>query len=365
MNKAIFDNNQLLQRVIDNLETVIMCFDAKLRLVYINPAGEMLFSSSRKNMVGQKACDLMHCPEVIVGLNLKKVLESNQALTEREVVLPLPDQTKVVIDCSIIPVNQITAGELGLIVEIQILDRHIRISREEQLLTQQNVTRSLVRGLAHEVKNPLGGIRGAAQLLESELLSEELREYTQIIIGEVDRLQVLVDQMLGPNKLPQKRQLNIHDVLERVRSLVMVENPAITVWRDYDPSIPELYADSDQLIQAILNIAKNAAKAIADTANAKITIKTRIARKMTLSNRRYRLVAKIQIMDNGPGIDEELKEKIFFPLVTGSEGGVGVGLSIAQSLINKHGGLIECQSEPGNTVFTIWIPLEKENDRQE
>jgi len=362
MKSAITNNNQLLQRIIDNLDTVIMCFDNDLRLVYINPAGEMLFSSSEKNMVGQKACDLMQCPDVIVGMNLKKALELNQPLTEREVILPLPDNSKVVVDCSVIPFHGVSIDDQGLIVEIQILDRHIRISREEQLMTQQNVTRSLVRGLAHEVKNPLGGIRGAAQLLEAELHSEELREYTQIIIGEADRLQVLVDSMLGPNKLPRKQLLNIHDVVERVRSLVQAENPHISIWRDYDPSIPELVADNDQLIQAILNIVKNAAKALADVKQPKITLRTRIARQMTINMKRHRHVAKIQIIDNGPGIPEEMKEKIFFPLVSGTEGGVGVGLSISQTLIHKHGGLIECQSQPGNTVFTIWIPLENESD---
>ncbi|NNJ92601.1 MAG: nitrogen regulation protein NR(II) [Gammaproteobacteria bacterium] len=362
MKNAITNNDHLLQRIIDNLDTVIMCFDQDFRLVYINPAGEMLFSSSEKNMVGQKACDLMQCPDVIVGLNLKKALDMNQPLTEREVILPLPDHSKVVVDCSVIPFYGDTNDDKGLIVEIQILDRHIRISREEQLMTQQNVTRSLVRGLAHEVKNPLGGIRGAAQLLEAELHSEELREYTQIIIGEADRLQVLVDSMLGPNKLTRKQLLNIHDVIERVRSLVLAENTHISIWRDYDPSIPDLFADNDQLIQAILNIVKNAVKALADVKQPKITIKTRIVRQMTINSKRHRHVAKIQIVDNGPGIPEEMKEKIFFPLVSGTEGGVGVGLSISQTLINKHGGLIECQSQPGNTVFTIWIPLENESD---
>jgi two-component system nitrogen regulation sensor histidine kinase GlnL len=224
------------------------------------------------------------------------------------------------------------------------------------------VTRSLVRGLAHEIKNPLGGIRGAAQLLEAELLSNELKEYTQIIIEEADRLQQLVDRMLGPNKLPKKQLLNIHDVIERVRTLVIAENPAVEVWRDYDPSIPDLYGDNDQLIQSILNIVKNAVSALAKTADPKITLKTRVARQMTLGSKRHKLVAKIQVIDNGPGIPEEIREKIFFPMVTATEGGVGVGLSISQSLINKHNGLIQCESRPGKTVFTIWIPLESKED---
>jgi len=296
-----------------------------------------------------------------VGMDLQKVFKEKQSITEREILLPLTDDTKMMVDCSIIPLSGPSDQEQGVIVEIQILDRHIRISREEKLISQQSVTRDLVRGLAHEIKNPLGGLRGAAQLLEAELITDELREYTQIIIEEADRLQTLVDRMLGPNKLPRKQSLNIHDVLERVRLLVQAENDSIPIWRDYDPSIPELVGDNDQLIQAILNIVKNAVKALQDTENPQIILKTRIARQMTLGNKRHRLVAKVQIIDNGPGIAEEMQDKIFFPLVSGTEGGVGVGLSISQSLINKHGGLIECLSRKGETVFTLWIPLENDD----
>lgn len=362
MIESITKNQGLLQRIIDNLETVVMLFDRDLRLNYINPAGEMLFSASQRNMVGQKACDLIRCPEAIVGLNLKKALANNQPVTEREILLPLPDQTEIIVDCAIIPLSGVNSDEQGLIVEIQQLDRHIRISREEQLISQQSVTRDLVRGLAHEIKNPLGGLRGAAQLLEAELITDELKEYTTIIIEEADRLQKLVDQMLGPNKLPRKESLNIHDVLERVRSLVLAENNTIPIMRDYDPSIPELIGDNDQLIQAILNIVKNAVRALSGREDPKIKLKTRIARQLTMGTKRHRLVAQIQIIDNGPGISEELREKIFFPMVSGTEGGVGVGLSISQSLINKHGGLIECQSREGETIFTIWIPLEHSDE---
>jgi len=351
----------LLQKIIDNLETVVMLFDKQMRLKYINPAGEMLFSASSRNMVGQKACDLMNCPEAIIADNLKSALKNNQPITEREISFPLPDGSHAIVDCSIIPITESDPEENGLIVEIQILDRHMRITKEEHLIAQQSVTRDLVRGLAHEIKNPLGGIRGSAQLLESELITDDLKEYTSILIKETDRLQVLVDRMLGPNKLPVRRELNIHDVLERVRNLIMVENSEVIVWRDYDPSIPELVGDQDQLIQAILNIARNAVRVLKNTPDPKIYLRTRIARQMTLGTRRHKLVAKIQIVDNGPGVDEALKEKLFYPMVSGSEGGVGVGLSISQSLINKHGGLIECKSEPGNTEFTIWIPVEKEN----
>jgi two-component system nitrogen regulation sensor histidine kinase GlnL len=351
----------LLQRIVDNLETVVMLFDRQLRLNYINPAGEMLFSASSRNMVGQKACDLMSCPEAIIGENLQNALKNNHPVTEREIILPLPDGSEVIVDFSIIPLAESSEHNDGMLVEIQILDRHMRITREEQLIAQQSVTREMVRGLAHEIKNPLGGIRGAAQLLEAELITDDLKEYTTIIIEETDRLQVLVDRMLGPNKLPKKKQLNIHDVLERVRTLILAEKPNVQIWRDYDPSIPDLFADQDQLIQSILNIVRNAVRAVEQVTDPKITLKTRIARQMTLGAQRHKLVAQIQVIDNGAGISSDMKQKIFFPMVSGAEGGVGVGLSISQSLINKHGGLIECESEPGRTVFTVWIPLEVRN----
>lgn len=363
MSQTLSHSQDLLQHIIDNLDSVVMLFDQDLRLTYVNPAGEMLFSASERNMVGQKACDLISCPEAIVGSNLKKALREYQPITEREIVLPLPDGTEVVVDCSIIPMQNLAEVDRGLIVEIQMLDRHIRISREEQLINQQSVTRDLVRGLAHEIKNPLGGLRGAAQLLEAELLTEELKEYTTIIIDEADRLQKLVDRMLGPNKLPQKRPLNIHDVLERVRSLVLAENSSIPIWRDYDPSIPEMIGDNDQLIQAILNIVRNAEKALEGQPRPRITLRTRIARQMTLGNQRHKLVAKLEVIDNGPGIAKDVQEKIFFPMVTATEGGVGVGLSISQSLISKHAGLIQCNSRPGRTVFTIWIPLGTDDEQ--
>ena len=242
------------------------------------------------------------------------------------------------------------------------LDRHIKITRDEQLIAQQDVTRDLVRGLAHEIKNPLGGLRGAAQLLEAELESAELKEYTQIIIEEADRLQVLVDRMLGPNKLPNHQLLNIHDVVERVRSLILIESEKVKIWRDYDPSIPDFVADSDQLIQAILNIVKNAVRILSNQDDGMITLRTRVVRQMTIANKRHKLVTMVQIIDNGPGIAKELKDKIFFPMVSGTQGGVGVGLSISQALISKHGGFIECESKKGETVFTVWIPLEESNE---
>ena len=220
-------------------------------------------------------------------------------------------------------------------------------------------TRALVRGFAHEVKNPLGGLRGAAQLLEGELPDASLKEYTQIIISEADRLQKLVDEMLGPNRLPKKSLVNIHEVLERVRSLVLAEVPdGVQIKRNYDPSIPEFVADRDQLLQAVLNIVRNAIQAVEETGI--IELKTRIERQFTIGNVRHRHVLRIDITDNGPGIPEEMQHRIFYPMVTSRAEGTGVGLSIAQSLISRHDGLIECSSNEDGAKFTILLPLEME-----
>ena len=244
-----------------------------------------------------------------------------------------------------------------ILVEFQQVDNHLRISKEEQLLTQQNTARLLVRGLAHEIKNPLGGLRGAAQLLDLELDDPELKEYTQIIIAESDRLQGLLDKMLGPNKLPNKKAINIHEVLERVRQLVQAESTgSLTIQSDYDPSIPDIFADKDQLIQAILNIAKNAVQAM--EGKGRIIFKTRIYRHLNVGRKHYKLAVKCDIIDTGPGIDANMMNQIFYPMITGRAEGTGLGLSIAQALITQHNGLIECNSQPGKTMFSIFLPME-------
>ena len=244
-----------------------------------------------------------------------------------------------------------------LLLEIQQVDRQLRITREEQILARNQATRALIRGLAHEIKNPLGGLRGAAQLLERELHEASLTEYTQIIIEEADRLQNLVNNMLGPNRLPEMKSVNIHQVLERVCSLVKVETgPALTVNKDYDPSIPPINGDMDQLIQSFLNIVRNAVRAAGR--EGVIDLTTRVLRQFTIGNIRHRLVISVDIEDNGPGIPKELQERIFFPMVSGSDG-MGLGLSISQTLINRHQGLIEFTSKPGRTVFRVLLPLEQ------
>jgi two-component system nitrogen regulation sensor histidine kinase GlnL len=250
----------------------------------------------------------------------------------------------------------------GVIVELVEIEQQARQEREERALDRAKETKELIRNLAHEIKNPLGGIRGAAQLLEMEVESRALTEYTQVIIQEADRLQALVDRLLAPHRLPHVvSDVNIHEVCERVRSLILAEFPrGLQVLRDYDISIPDFRGDREQLIQAVLNIAHNAAQALAErivAGDAAITLRTRIARQVTLGKQRHRLALDLHIEDNGPGVPESIRERIFYPLVSGRDGGSGLGLTLAQTFVQQHQGMIECESVPGKTTFRIVIPL--------
>lgn len=342
------------KRILDHINEAILMFDRDLILIYINPAGEILLADSAKHLLGYPAHKLFKSAHTSLFADLLQRLHQNEPLVDREVILDRMSQS-ITVNLSATPILE--NGELyEILIELQQVDRHLRITKEEQILAQQNTSRMLVRGLAHEIKNPLGGLRGAAQLLDQELNDPELKEYTQIIIAESDRLQDLMDKMLGPNKPAHKNPLNIHEVMERVRQLVSAETSHhIKLSTDYDPSIPELYADKNQLIQALLNIVRNAIQAIQGEGN--IQIRTRVQRYMTIGRKLYKLAIKIDIVDDGPGIKPELMGQIFYPMITGRAEGTGLGLSIAQSLINQHDGLIECESEPGNTVFSIFLPL--------
>jgi two-component system nitrogen regulation sensor histidine kinase GlnL len=249
-----------------------------------------------------------------------------------------------------------------VLIELREHLQHLKLDREERILDQSQVNKELIRNLAHEIKNPLGGIRGAAQLLQMELDSRELIEYTQVIIHEADRLQSLVDRLLAPHRRPHVvGDVNIHEVCERVRSLILAEFPkGLRMVRDYDTSIPEFRGDREQLIQAVLNIVHNAAQALADRVaegDAEIVLRTRINRQVTFGKQRYRLALELHVIDNGPGIPEEIKDRLFFPLVSGRDGGSGLGLNLAQTFVQQHHGLIECDSVPGRTDFKILIPL--------
>ncbi len=248
-----------------------------------------------------------------------------------------------------------------ILVEMLPLEQQARQEREERLIDQAQANKELIRNLAHEIKNPLGGIRGAAQLLEMEI-EGQLIEYTRVIIHEADRLQTLVDRLLAPHRRPHVvGDVNMHEVCERVRSLILAEFPrGLRVVRDYDTSIPEFRGDREQLIQAVLNIAHNACQALAEriaVGDARLTFRTRIARQTTFGKQRYKLALELHVIDNGPGVPDSIKDRIFFPLVSGREGGSGLGLTLAQTFVQQHHGLIECDSEPGRTDFKILIPL--------
>ncbi len=348
-------SNPHLNKILDHLNEAILLFNNELKLIYINSAGEILFADSAKHLTGHSAKTLFKSSNSVLLHNLQQCQKMHDPLVNRELPLNQVGQS-ITINFSATPM--VENGRLSnILVELQQVDRHLRITREEQLLAQQNTSRMLARGLAHEIKNPLGGLRGAAQLLDLELNDPELKEYTQIIIAESDRLQGLMDKMLGPNKPAHKCWLNIHQALERIRQLVSAETrDNIKLTADYDPSIPEIFADQNQLIQAFLNIVRNAVQAFQD--GGEIIIRTRIQRHMTIGRKHYKLSIKIDIIDNGPGIKPELMGQIFYPMITGRAEGTGLGLSIAQSLINMHNGLIECNSEPGRTIFSIYLPLE-------
>ncbi len=343
--------------ILDNLNTAVLLFDNTLQLQAINPAGEIFFAISARHLLGQSIEQLW--PDDVDFLKvLRDAHRNGHPFNEREVPLRLFNGGTTTVNISVTPWLECRQVH-GLLLEILPMDRHLRIARDESLLDQYQTSRALVRGLAHEIKNPLGGLRGAAQLLEQELDDEALREYTQVIIGEADRLQQLVDRMLGPHSLPQKRPINLHEILERVRLLVQAEVPAeIIIERDYDPSIPEIHADPDQLVQALLNIVRNAMQSL--NGQGKIRLSTRTQRKFTIGHRLHKLVARIDISDNGPGISSDMINSIFYPMVTGRADGTGLGLPIAQSLVSQHGGLIECDSQPGATTFSVFLPLESD-----
>ena len=346
---------ELQKRIIEGMSTVTLLFDADLNLDYINPAGEMLFEQSARHMLGLPFVDLVQNRDELSSSKWTDEIKLGQSFTRHEVTLVLSFEKEIMVNLTILPLTD-SMDKKGYLLEIIPVERWLRITRDEQRAEQQEVTQEILRGLSHEIKNPLGGLRGAAQLLERELPNKDLKEYTQVIISEADRLQVLVNRILGPAGLPNFKDVNIHEVLELVRSLIRIEvKEGIVIHRDYDPSVPDIKADHDMLIQALLNIARNACEALKGKGN--ITLRTRVVRKYTIGLQRHKLVACIEVIDDGPGIPADIREKIFFPMVTGRAEGSGLGLSISQSLIHQHDGVIECESEPGKTVFAVILPI--------
>ncbi|MCQ3830016.1 nitrogen regulation protein NR(II) [Microbulbifer elongatus] len=352
-------NDRQLRLLLDNLTSAVLVLDENLSLCYLNSAAEDLVAVSSARASGQPLEEVVReNPAALQAL--RSALASGEKYTVRRALWLLHNLEECTVDYSVTPLT-----ELGLLLlEVQSMDRLLRIAREDALISAQETTRNLVRGMAHEVKNPLGGIRGAAQLLQrelSELDDDGLGEYTQIIIEEADRLRNLVDRMLGP-RVPVKLQpVNVHTITERVAQLVEAEcSGELIIQRDYDPSIPDIPADSEQLIQAVLNIARNAMQAIEENigfADGSLIIRTRVQRQFTIGRRHCSLVCRIDIVDNGPGIPEDIRERIFYPMISGRAEGSGLGLSISQHIINQHRGLIKCESQPGQTEFQIYLPL--------
>lgn len=337
---------------LDLLSTAVIILSRALAVKYANPAAETMFAFSQKNVVGQSFARLFsaHTCNGALFAMLNQALKHDAGFSENELTLETAAAIVLHTACTAAP------AEGNLLVEFHQQDQQMKIVREEKILAHQKLNRELIRNLVHEIKNPLGGIRGSAQLLERELPQNELKEYTQVIVKEADRLQALMDRLLTPHRLPKLVSLNIHEVLERVRSLVLAEFPdGINVLRDYDTSLPELVGEKEQLIQALLNVARNAAQSM--KGDGEIRIVTRIARQVTLARVRYRYAIMIEITDNGPGVSSALQDKIFYPLVSGRDGGTGLGLSIAQDLVNQHQGIIEFDSVPGQTRFTVLLPV--------
>lgn len=337
---------------LDLLSTSVVLVDADGDIAYVNPAAESLLGVSGALLVGGAVAYLFErCPDLLAVI--ETVRTRRETLFEHELDVAVNGHTPQRLGCGLSPRDDEPGG---VVLELRAVDPHLRIARQEQSRMQQEANRELLRNLAHEIKNPLGGIRGAAQLLERELPRESLREYTQVIIKESDRLQSLMERLLTPHRMPRFGAVNIHEVLERVRSLILAENPVgIEICRDYDLSLPEIKADPEQLIQATLNIARNAVQAMQGLGE--LVLRTRVARQLTLEGRRYRLGLSCEIIDNGPGVPDNIREQIFLPLVSGREGGSGLGLAVSQSLVAQNRGALECESRPGRTVFTLQFPI--------
>jgi len=354
-------SNTLHRFLIDNLNTALLLLDDDLTVEYLNPAFEAMLKVS--------SVRLKSCPVSALFRDGSNIMQSIGAslttarpYTRRHEFLDSYSAEPIKVDYSVIPIE--LDGKKKLLIELQPIGRFLKINRKEALLSVQDTSRTLIRGLAHEIKNPLGGIRGAAQLLDNEIAEQsvdsETRELCQIIITETDRLRNLVDRLLGPNQVPTFSQISIHEVTERVVTLMQAElQGQVHIVRDYDPSIPPIQGDSEQLIQAVLNVSRNAMQALieADVESPRITFRTRVNRSFTIAGERHKMICKIEIIDNGPGVSEEIKEQIFFPMISGRKQGSGLGLTIAQNAVNGHQGVIECDSKPGNTCFSIYLPI--------
>jgi two-component system nitrogen regulation sensor histidine kinase GlnL len=335
---------------LDLLATAVLIVDERQVIRYLNPAAENLLGVSAYHALGRPLNSATgECTDLVRVL--ESALHEGVSFTEHDLTLHLFGQA-LTLSATVTPLETAPGSA---VLELCAAGGGARIARDEQVMAQSQASQTLLRQLAHEIRNPLGGIRGAAQLLEAELEESELKEYTQVIIQETNRLQSLLDRLLAPAKRPVVQTVNIHEVLERVRSLLQAEYPRLDIHRDYDISLPELQGDPEQLIQAVLNIARNGAQALEGTG--RIVLRTRAARQVTMAMKRWKTALRVDVIDNGPGIPEDMRDQIFFPLISGREGGSGLGLTLAQTLIQRHEGAIHLDSHPGRTCFSIYLPI--------
>lgn len=359
--------NSAMLTGLDMLATAVVIVNDKADVLYMNPAAENLFEASQTGSAGLTLTRLLGVNDVLAA-SIDYAQANNCSYTEHELEVSVNGRQRLNLACTISPVDLGADAAGDTLLEFRQIDQQLRVEREARLLEQSQAHRELIRNLAHEIKNPLGGIRGAAQLLDRELDRPALHEYTQVIIKESDRLQSLMDRLLTPHRLPLPGPVNIHEVLERVRSVMLAEFPGIILRRDYDTSLPLLTGDREQLIQAVLNIVRNAAQAITvssgagnSTERGEMRLKTRVVRQVTLARRRFRHAVQVEIIDNGPGIPESMRERVFQPLFSGREGGSGLGLTIAHNFVTQHQGAITFESMPGHTSFKLLLPVQDDN----
>lgn len=351
-----------MQPNLDQLLTAVVLLDDQLRIRSMNAAAEAILDGSLRRFIKQPFFSLFHFSS-LDPLLIQHALHDEQSVSDSDVTLILHDGQRITIEFIAQPLRQ-PDGSLSILLELRQIDQIRRINQETTQQQQLHAAQSMVRGLAHEIKNPLGGLRGAAQLLASELPDAALKEYTDLIIRQADRLSLLVDRLLGSHELPQRKLGNIHALLEHVIDVARLgAGPSIEWVRDYDPSLPELNMAAEQLEQVFLNLAMNACDALLESQSAsnapqqpQITIRSRIALQQTIHGKRYRHCAIVTVQDNGPGIADNLRDTLFYPMVSGRAGGTGLGLSIAQNLVHQHGGKIEVRSEPGLTEFSVYLP---------
>ncbi len=347
-------NNELSTTILNNVVTATLMLDESLVVRYANPAAEQLFAQSAKRIVDQSLSKLIQHASMDLAL-LSQPLQSGQSITDSDVTFVV-DGKPLMLEVTVSPLSW--QKELMLLVEMRKIGQQRRLSQELNQHAQQQAAKLLVRGLAHEIKNPLGGLRGAAQLLERMLPDQSLAEYTQIIIEQADRLRSLVDRLLGPQRPGKKETENLHLILEKVRQLVELDvGKSVIIERDYDPSLPDILMDTDQIEQAFLNIVSNAGQILQAQEHGKITIRTRTVHQANIHGQRHKLAARVEVIDNGPGIPADLQDTLFYPMVSGREGGTGLGLSISQNLIDQHKGKIDVESWPGRTIFTVYLPI--------